>query len=637
MALTVLSLWFVTIMLTERAAADDEFGVYGSRLEGAAHDKDLLLTSIDWFRSNMPGMTLIWSIEGTAQPKLRGRLPGAYSTQEMAVMKPFAFLLNDRRLMVYNLSQPGKPYQVHQRELETEAVALRVVNDRLWVHGAHEVHIYRFAPAAGLVEVGHILSDERISALHVDRSKVYLDLNGERLAQVMGTEASGYDLKTVYVMEAERRVVAVDDSRVYLEADGKLSIVDITGKISSLVGQLDIGNAFVSRVQDQKAFLIERKLKVMDLRNPGSSITVSDADIDLGFERVSDVFPFGRHVLIGTHHSGLRFYSLDDLPHPKPKLYWNSLDYTADLVVQNGVVFAANGHAGVAIFEAGNDGSLRFVSSIDTPGFVVDVALHGNLLFIADEFAGVSVANVSNPREPGVLAHYPIADGAMDLAVQGRRLFVSSRTGRLTVFDVSPEGQLKTNMYWELGIQRVGMTAAGKIYGGGAGGEVYHLDFGMVGSRPELTSYSFPFLGRPMSLEAFGDELYVAAWKDGFAYFAADGRWHDLPWEAFADFRNTYHIRDLALHRNWLYMATGARELLMAKPLALLQPHQEAAGVDWFAGYVRLNRRSYGLAQEGNRLYVLTSDHLMMLDVSEPLRPIIKAEAPLPLYQGPAR
>jgi hypothetical protein len=624
-------------VIAERASADDELGIYGSRLEGAAHDDGLILTSIDWYRSNMPGVTLIWSVQGADKPKLQGRLSGGYSTQQMALMKPFAFLLKDQRIRVFDLSRPGKPYQVHQRKLDYEAATLTVVKDRLWVHGGNELRIFRFVPTAGLVEVGRLLCEEEISALFVDGSEVYIELNGARLAQVLGAEASGYELKTVYVADGKSRVVDVEDRRVYLESAGSLNIVDIAGKVSSLVGQLDIGNAFVSQVQDQKAFLVDKKLKVMDLRNPGSNITVSDADIDLGFERVSAVFPFGKRVLIGTHHSGLRFYSLEDLPTPEPQLYWNGLDYTADLVVKNGVVYAANGHAGVAIFEASDGERLSFAASIDTPGFVVDVALLGNLLFAADEFAGLSVADVSNPRRPRILHHHKFDGGALDLALQGRRLFLTSRTGQLRVFDVSPDAYLTPVGQWGLDVQKVGITADGRIYAGNSSDSVYQLDFGKSGSDPAILSYRFPLLGRSLSLEAYGHELYVAGWKDGFAYFTADGRWQTLPWEAFSNLRIMYHIRDLALHRNWLYMATGGNELLMANPRALLEPYEEAADVDWYAGFVSLNRRTYGLAHEGDRLYVLTPEHLMMLDISEPLQPIIKAEALLPSYSGPVR
>ncbi len=104
--------------------------------------------------------------------------------------------------------------------------------------------------------------------------------------------------------------------------------------------------------------------------------------------------------------------------------------------VANGLVFAAGGDAGLAIWDLTDPAAPRAVGALDTPGSVKDVALAGTVAVVADGGGSILFVDVADPTAPALAGTFDApadpncqgGQGCVDfasMAISGHRAYVA--------------------------------------------------------------------------------------------------------------------------------------------------------------------------------------------------------------------
>lgn len=149
------------------------------------------------------------------------------------------------------------------------------------------------------------------------------------------------------------------------------------------------------------------------------------------------------------------------------------------------------------------------IASADTPGNAVDVTASNDLVAAADGDAGVSVFNVFNGLEPRIIAQVDTPGFAQRVALSGRLLAVADGPGGLEIIDLidPPAAHIIHQVSVDPGIEAASVTvAAGVAYVGLSDGFILAVDMakGLIVSSAALSSG-----GVVQDLFLEGDLLYA--------------------------------------------------------------------------------------------------------------------------------
>ncbi|MBI5528501.1 MAG: carboxypeptidase regulatory-like domain-containing protein [Deltaproteobacteria bacterium] len=109
-----------------------------------------------------------------------------------------------------------------------------------------------------------------------------------------------------------------------------------------------------------------------------------------------------------------------------------------DVSVQDGYMYAADGSAGLRIYDVTNPASPAFVGVYDTPGEAVRVVVLGRNAYVADMATGLLIVDVGNPASPLLIGSYDTPGEAQSFTVRNGVAYLADGTGGLWVIDVHP-------------------------------------------------------------------------------------------------------------------------------------------------------------------------------------------------------
>jgi len=119
-----------------------------------------------------------------------------------------------------------------------------------------------------------------------------------------------------------------------------------------------------------------------------------------------------------------------------------SLDsFVTDLEVNDGILFAAAGSAGVYLVDISNPQALTIAGRYTSDGFAEAVAVRDQRLYIADGENGLEIVDVVKPDAPALLSRTYNGKYAYDVKLTGNYACIAAANDGLLIADLSTENQ----------------------------------------------------------------------------------------------------------------------------------------------------------------------------------------------------
>jgi len=293
------------------------------------------------------------------------------------------------------------------------------------------------------------------------------------------------------------------------------------------------------------------------------------------------------------------------------------------VAVVGGIVYVADGDAGLRIVDLSGPATPREVGAYNAPGYTRAVAVVGSTAYVSSDFSNVSdfsnwrygkliIMDVSDPATPGVVG--ACHAGGYDVAVVGSTAYIAADAyewgSSLRIVDVSdPTTPSEVSTYY----------TPGRAYGVAVVGSTAYIADGW-GSGLRIVDVSDPTM--PSSLgncDTWGDARGVAV-VGCIAYIAP--AWGGLvivdisdptaPREVSA-YNTPGSASDVAVVGNTAYIADGSAGLLIMDVSDPAAP-RKVGNFDTPGG-------ALAVAMVGSTAYVADGSGLLIVDVSDPTTP----------------
>lgn len=410
---------------------------------------------------------VVLDISNPRAPRALGQsevLPGVVS--RVVLINSRAYLttaqVGDGRgyLLVLSLADPSKPQLIGSLDLQSPALGLAVNKGYAYVaSGAAGLRIIDVSDPEALRQVGLAETGQKVTAVAVAGHYVYvtedkssetslsgalqvIDVVNPATPQVIGS------LELTYYAQA----ITIIDDYAYL-ASGGLSVIDISDRANprqvgfyqegpfhddvAVVG----GYAFISTNQYCDVVgICPRQVGMVDVTDPAQPKgrgyrTKGTHWTGLGAGRGL----VGRDgLLYVATESGL---SVLDVTTWKQIGEYRSVGLVGDVAVSKDYAYVADGYGNLNIVEVHNPAGLTRLSSLSDLGLPVDrIAVANGYAFLGIWDSGLTVVDVRNARRPNLVAQLELGGGNMRLAATGEYVYLVSD---LTVFDDTSRPQLR--------------------------------------------------------------------------------------------------------------------------------------------------------------------------------------------------
>jgi len=110
--------------------------------------------------------------------------------------------------------------------------------------------------------------------------------------------------------------------------------------------------------------------------------------------------------------------------------------FAIDLIAVNNLLYVANGYDGVRIGKVDRNGTIDWISHIQT-NEARDVALAADCLVIADGAGGIKTADVADPRHPRIIGKHSSPYFMSAVVVQGTKAYCAGGLGGVEIVDIA--------------------------------------------------------------------------------------------------------------------------------------------------------------------------------------------------------
>lgn len=253
-------------------------------------------------------------------------------------------------------------------------------------------------------------------------------------------------------------------------------------------------------------------LVVADISDRTSPQPIGEIELPAGAEAIE---VDGGLVFVADGQAGLRIIDAAD---PTAPVEIGSIETGGSgegIAVRGGYVYFADGLSGVRVIDATDPTAPTEVARLDTPGRATDVALLGDHAFVADgpySGTGLRVIDVSDPTSPVEIGALASPGQARRITVAGVHAYLADGPGGLRVIDVGdPTAPVEVGSFSAIYATDVEVVGTLAFVAGGAGLSVIHVGTGSWLSQ--LASLSIP--GGATDIALSGDEVIVASNRHG--------------------------------------------------------------------------------------------------------------------------
>jgi hypothetical protein len=302
-------------------------------------------------------------------------------------------------------------------------------------------------PSAPIIIDRYLVPDSYIGDIVVDGQYLYVGFNsGLHILDI----SNPTELQLVSVFEvlgglAGVNGVAVAGTRAYIAAGGAgLEIIDVSNPASPQhMGVYDTpGSASHVAVSGNYAYIADwtsKQLLIIDVADPANpSLTGSYLDGVSPFgSSILDVTVVGNLAYIAASGSGLKILNVSNPAAPTLLGQYNSSGSSRGVIVQGNRAYVADDTAGLLVIDVTTSSSPALLGTYNSPGYAYNVAVTGNVALLADDAFGLEVINISNPASMAPYAIYKTGGEASDLAISGNHAYMVDFEFGLLNLDIS--------------------------------------------------------------------------------------------------------------------------------------------------------------------------------------------------------
>jgi len=194
-------------------------------------------------------------------------------------------------------------------------------------------------------------------------------------------------------------------------------------------------------------------------------------------------------------------------------------DQPRALAIRGNHLYAADGTAGLQVYNISDAASPQWLAHIDTPGYAIDVGVTYERALILDDFLGLAVIDIHEVRAPQIIATLSMPGTPTRMQRSGNLLFISCGYDGLAVVDISFPDMPRLVDVLVIADCITDFAVGGNILAltdsSNSMGEI--LFFRIQESMPFLTEESSLILesGYSRNIKFFGDHLLVSGFEKG--------------------------------------------------------------------------------------------------------------------------
>ncbi len=399
------------------------------------------------------GGLVIFDVSDAARPRELARLATGWSVNDVALAADgrTAYLAEGSRgLRIVDVARPDRPTELGR--LDTPGDALAVSLDE-----AGRAYLADWGTGLRIVDVADPAAPAELG---------WLDTPGEAadVAVAAGIALVADRLEGIHVLDVGRpeaprelgalRLDAGSAERVAIEADGR------RGYVAAQDGGLlavDLGDRAAPRLlgrSDDVKVAMDLALAQPAGGAPEVRILAADVGTNVAPARDSRADLWTRMHLWGVEGAPKVAAGLAGLLIGRPApagvqtlgLYFSpSLIEGLAVDGEAGLLYLADGHAGLVLVDLAAPDDPRLIGSIDSAGVAHDVKLTADRIFLADGPAGVMELDRADPRSPRPLRHLDTPGEAMGLEVDAAAglLYVADGNAGVMTFDLKTGERLQ--------------------------------------------------------------------------------------------------------------------------------------------------------------------------------------------------
>jgi len=388
-------------------------------------------------------------------------------------------------LMLFDVNDPANIVQLETYGGFFEVHGVLLANEHIYVRGfglevldvsdprsptlaytLDDVSLYQNSAASG--SLMYLVDSDEFSIF---------DISNPSEMNLVGSVAMGFP-------RGEYRDVHIADGRAYLSTDGSVEVIDIADPANpTYLGTYSILNARKAETIGDIGYVASFSgLHILDVSEPGSP--------EVGFV-----------ATVGSARS---------------VVVEQGLAYIADEFLDQ-----ASGTSGLRIVDVSDPTSPELIGSVNLIGPTLDLVVDQGLVYTADGFFGFHVVDVSQPENPTVIGGFDTQWDAVDLDVQDGVVYVADSLSFL-VFDASDPSSIELLAAEDIDAEAV-LVRGGVAYVAEDGVGVHAFGVSDPSSPILLGSYlplSFSSYTSGFGLELVGDELFVVG--SGFGVMVLD-------------------------------------------------------------------------------------------------------------------
>ena len=200
------------------------------------------------------------------------------------------------------------------------------------------------------------------------------------------------------------------------------------------VGRIDFSSTVRGvAVAGDRAYVVGGSaLRIINIAVPSSPTVMSQVTVSEG-TGAQDVAIMGSHAYVAGGPRGLRIVDVSNSSAPVVVGTIDTPGPANDVAVAGNYCYLADGD--LKVIDISNAQSPQIVGSVVPPNALLGVAVSGSYVYLACSVAGVRVVDVSNPAMPTLVGAAAVGE-ASDVAIAGNFLYVATGLG-LTVLSLT--------------------------------------------------------------------------------------------------------------------------------------------------------------------------------------------------------
>jgi hypothetical protein len=388
----------------------------------------------------------------------------------------------------------------------------------------------------------------------------------------------------------------------------------IRGSLNTSSSPIDIcisGSTVYLALQDSE-------MQIVDVSNPDEPILIGSYIAPGQFEGIAVQDELAYISILG---SGLHIV---DVTNPSSTVLIGSVDTPGSqgrIEVAGDTVYLVQGVAGLQIIDVSDPSSPILQGSFDTPGIATAITVEGNTAFVTDYDSSIQIIDVSNPDSPSFISSIsPSNLNVREVSVVDERAYAIGRGSGIHTYDIS---NLAEPVLLGAHTSSNGSTYGDRIDVVGSRAHIMAGTFGFA--VYDITNPSYPVRQFRYEYTAKGSDLpFAQVLKDGLAYvlYSSGLRIFDIDRYGLGTF-SARRIGNVKISGSNAY-ATG-----IDNDLGVLDISNTAAPS--LINSVRFSNGARDVFVVGSNAYLISSDMLGVIDISEPNFPSVLGLVDLPI------